>query len=385
MLIKEIRLQNLLSFGPDTPPLELRPLNVLIGPNGSGKSNLIEAISLLQAAPTDVTDPIRQGGGINDWIWKGNPDASAVIEVNAICTPFQQLSELKHRLAIESTNRLNAFLNYESIERMELDAAKAFRFAYLFERDKAIAHENAEQTEIEWERNTSVVSTIRDSMNYPVITSLGRAYRSIRIFRDFDTGRKSNLRLPVRTDVKADFLEEDLSNLPLVLNQLRREPLVKAKLIEYLKALNESVTDLEVIVNSGTVQAFLHEGGFSIPSTRLSDGTLRYLCLVCILAHPDPPRLICIEEPELGLHPDMMPTIAELLREASTRTQLIVTTHSDILIDALTDTPEDVVVCEKHDGCTTMKRLNKDDLAIWLEKYSLGDLWTSGQIGGNRF
>lgn len=62
MLIKTIRLQNLLSFGPDTPELEMRPLNVLIGPNGSGKSNLIEAIGLLQAAPRDITAPIREGG-----------------------------------------------------------------------------------------------------------------------------------------------------------------------------------------------------------------------------------------------------------------------------------------------------------------------------------
>jgi predicted ATPase len=80
MLLHEIKAKNLLSFGPDGVALELRPLNVLIGPNGSGKSNLIEAISLLHAAPTDLAAAVRKGGGVREWIWKGNPDATAVLE-----------------------------------------------------------------------------------------------------------------------------------------------------------------------------------------------------------------------------------------------------------------------------------------------------------------
>ena len=122
-----------------------------------------------------------------------------------------------------------------------------------------------------------------------------------------------------------------------------------------------------------------------MPATRLSDGTLRYLCLLAILCDPDPPPVICIEEPELGLHPDILPKLADLLIEASQRTQLIVTTHSDILVDAMTDRPEAVVVCEKHNGCTRMRRLGKDKLAVWLEQYRLGQLWLKGELGGTRW
>jgi predicted ATPase len=122
-----------------------------------------------------------------------------------------------------------------------------------------------------------------------------------------------------------------------------------------------------------------------IPATRLSDGTLHYLCLLAILCDPEPPPLICIEEPELGLHPDILPKVADLLRSAATRTQLIVTTHSDILVDAMTETPECVVVCAKEDGRTTMQRLVPEELEQWLAKYRLGQLWTKGQIGGNRW
>jgi len=104
------------------------------------------------------------------------------------------------------------------------------------------------------------------------------------------------------------------------------------------------------------------------------------------LCDPDPPPLVCIEEPELGLHPDMLPKIADLLAAASERTQLVVTTHSDMLVDAMTDRPEAVVVVEKHNGQTCMKRLKEDaELRRWLDKYRLGQLWTRGEIGGTRW
>ena len=85
------------------------------------------------------------------------------------------------------------------------------------------------------------------------------------------------------------------------------------------------------------------------------------------------------------MHPDILPTLAELLIEAAERSQLIVTTHSEVLVDALTDTPESVVVCEKFKGQTEMHRLDGAELEAWLERYSLGQLWSKGEIGGNRW
>ena len=101
--------------------------------------------------------------------------------------------------------------------------------------------------------------------------------------------------------------------------------------------------------------------------------------------HPTPPPLICLEEPELGLHPDAIVAVGRLILAASERTQLIITTHSDILVDVLGQVPENIVVCEKHDGQTQMTRLNEADLRGWLERYSLSQLWTKGKLGGNRW
>ena len=175
------------------------------------------------------------------------------------------------------------------------------------------------------------------------------------------------------------------SNLGLFLSRLRKTPKAKAAILEGLKDLYDGVTDFDVTVEGGTVQVFFTEGDFTVPATRLSDGTLRYLCLLAILCDPSPPPLICIEEPELGLHPDILPKLADLLVSASERTQIIATTHSEVLVDALTDRPEAIVVCEKRDAKTEMRRLKREDLVDWLAKYRLGQLWIRGEIGGTRW
>jgi len=85
------------------------------------------------------------------------------------------------------------------------------------------------------------------------------------------------------------------------------------------------------------------------------------------------------------MHPDIIGTIAELLVEASQRTQLIVTTHSDLLISKLTDIPEAVVVCDRTSKGTTLTRLDAEDMEGWLKDYSLGEIWLKGAIGGTRW
>ncbi len=179
---------------------------------------------------------------------------------------------------------------------------------------------------------------------------------------------------------------EDGSNLGLILNDLQNRRETKRALLEKLRVVYEGIEDVTTKVQGGTIQIFFHEEGLDkpIPASRLSDGTLHYLCLLTILLHPDPPPLICIEEPEIGLHPDIIPKIAELLIDASRRTQLIVTTHSETLVSALSEVPEAVVVCERDDRGTQLRRLDPENLKEWLDRYRLGELWAMGEIGGNR-
>lgn len=395
MLIHQILLTNLLSFGENSEPISLnKGLNVLIGPNASGKSNLLEAISLLQAAPKDFTKPIRDGGGIREWLWKGGSSrhAEAILEA-VIEYPFKQEKPmpLRHTLRFtEVSQRLE--IKDERIENREAyPGHEEPYFHYRYQNGSPVLNT------MEWgyrkltpedvDMQQSILAQRKDPDLYPEVTYLGQVYGKIKLYRDWQFGRYTPARLPQQADLPSLYLEENLSNLSLVLSRLKGNLALKKRMLGLLQELYESVEDFDFQIEGGTVQVFFHEAelGYPIPATRLSDGTLRFLCLLTILLHPEPPPLICIEEPELGLHPDVLPVLVDLLKEAGQHTQLIVTTHSADLVDELSDMPEAVFVCEKEEDSTRIKQLDKEELAVWLEKYRLGQLWRRGDIGGNRW
>lgn len=220
---------------------------------------------------------------------------------------------------------------------------------------------------------------------YPELAFLSDFYEGIRLYREWTFGRHAAPRKPQAADLPGDHLLEDARNLALVLNRYRRDVPTKIALLEALGKVFEGITDFSVDVIGGTTQVFLEENGWTIPATRLSDGTVRWLALLAVLLDPKPPPLVCIEEPEVGLHPDLMHILAPLLKSASERMQIIITTHSEALVDAFRDSPEDVMVCERPAGVTTMRRLNREQLSEWIEEYSLGQLWSRGILGGTRW
>ena len=235
--------------------------------------------------------------------------------------------------------------------------------------------------------NQSILSQRNDPNAYPSLNYLAKQYGQMKLYTEWNLGRYTAARQPQNADLPQDFLAEDTSNLALVLNDLLNRPEVKRTILAKLKLFYERAEDITTKVFGGTVQTYLQEEGLksNIPASRLSDGTLRYLCLLAVLCHPDPPPLICLEEPELGLHPDILPTIAELLVEASQRTQIVVTTHSDLLLSALDNAAEYVIVCDRDEKGSRLTRLEPQTMERWLKDYSLGDLWRSGEIGGVRY
>lgn len=390
VLLRSLHLQNLLSFGPDTPELALGPLNLLIGPNGSGKSNLIEAICLLRSSPgtpNGLQSVVRRGGGVQEWIWKGLPNAEGRLEaIFNYNVPGRQ--PLRHVIELAAENQALRLSDEQVEDEHPRPGERGPYFYYRYQNGRPAVNVQGVKRELARETvepDLSILAQRRDPEQYPEITYLATQYGRISAYREWAFGRNTVFREQQPADLRNDRLEEDFSNLGLFLNRMRRRPDAKNEMLRHLRDLYEGVDDFDVSVEGGSVQVFFTEGRFSIPATRLSDGTLRYLCLLAILCDPSPPPLICIEEPELGLHPDILPKIADLLVEASQRTQLIVTTHSDIIVDAMTERPEAVVVCEKHEGQTQMKRLTANDLAVWLENYRLGQLWMRGDLGGTRW
>jgi predicted ATPase len=396
--LRTIKARNVLSFGPESPELELKSLNVLIGPNGAGKSNLLDAISLLQAAPGNLLEPIQTGGGIGEWLWKGSEKAPAA-EIDVTVFYPQGKMALRHRLGFMMAGQRTEIVD-EAVEDEHPSGPHESDpyFYYRYQKGRPVlnvktdspADDGRARRQLRREDlplDQSVVSQRKDPDQYPELTYLGTEYAKIRLFREWNVGRSTQPRRPQQTDLPAEFLSEDAANIALVLNDLEHRSNLRGIIVEKLKDADESIVDFSTRVSGGTIQLFLHYAGMRspVPATRLSDGTFRYLCLLAVLCHPTPPPLVCLEEPELGLHPDLLPGLADLLLEASHRMQLIVTTHSDTLVDGLTQTPEAVIVCEKRNGSTEMIRQTRVELSKWLKTYGLGQLWRNGEIGGNRW
>jgi predicted ATPase len=401
-LLKSIRLRNFLSYGPSAPAVDLLPLNVLIGPNSSGKSNLLEAVDILRATPSDVTQPIRDGGGVEDYLWKGLATKRVpTSEIEAAVYYPEGYGPLKYRLAFTMVGQ-RFEISDEAVENPEPGFGETdvyFYYRYQLGRPilnvrtkreaQAGSRESREERSLHHEDvavGQSILSQRKDPDQYPEVTYLGNQFGKVRLYREWNLGRNTEPRRPQKVDLPGDFLSESANNLPLVLNDLENRAETRKVINEYLNKFYESAEAVTSRLFGGTVQLIVHEQGLKeIPATRLSDGTLRYLCLLAVLCHPEPPPLVCLEEPELGLHPDILPTVAELLVQASDRCQLIVTTHSDILVSALTEKAESVLVCERDADGSRLTRLQSDKLKDWLDKYPLGEVWRMGELGGTRW
>ena len=396
--LRSLKLTNFLSFGPDSHDIELTPLNVIIGPNASGKSNFIEALELIHATPTDISDAIRIGGTAGEWLWKGAlPPKPAVIETR-ICSNGAT-PELRYRLSFTEANSRLEIVDevLETSLPIKPGALDVF-FYYRYQNGHPVINVKQtvkdEETKREYVQRQlkreslnpeqSVFSQRKDPEIYPELTRVAEQFGHIQIFREWGFGRSAALRLAQPANLPSDVLLPTIVNLGLVLNDLEHQD-SWPRFLEYMQRFLPRFKRLTTKVQGGSVQIYLHEDGLKtpIPATRLSDGTIRFLALLAVLLHPKKAPLLCIEEPELGLHPDALAIIAELLVEAKGTTQVIVTTHSDVLVSALTEEAESVLVSDYVGGGTEFRRLEAKKLECWLEQYRLGEIWRMGKLGGN--
>jgi predicted ATPase len=390
VFLKSLRLDSLLSFAPGTSTIDLLPLNVLIGPNASGKSNLIEAVELLRSTPAGFASAIRDGGGVREWLWKG--DSPKIATIDARLARDDNRRDLRYQLEFTAAGD-RVEVTDESLEEAHKhqSAAKDVYFYYRFQRGRPVlnvASDDGKRVERKLQRDSlvpdaSVLSQRKEPDLYPELAWAATSFSRIQTFREWSFGRYAGVRQPQPATAPTDVLAPDASNLGLILNQIVHSGQAR-KFHDVLKRFLPRFERVSTLTQGGTIQFFLHEEELNapVPATRLSDGTIRFLAMSAMLLQPNPPPLVCLEEPELGLHPDALSIVADLLVDASQRTQLIVTTHSDALLSYLTLELESVLVCENIGG-TQVRRLKTDDLKSWLEKYRLGEVWRMGAIGGN--
>jgi len=389
--LRELQIEGLLSFGEKTL-FTFGQLNILVGPNGSGKSNLIDCVRVLRSAPFDIQEAFKDSG-FEDWLYKGvkKQSATATIEVT---TKLPALSNnIRHQIRLGPPLRSRAQLE-EVVSGMEGENEHTDQYFVGSYRSGATLRvsrtggrrRERKLGENEYDPLQSILSQIRDTEQYPEITRLSDLYANIRIYSEWTFGRNSSLRKPTPTGRSGAMLSESMDDLALALNGLEKTA-AHEKIRVLLHELKDTYLDYATRFLFGHIGLELVEAPFDLPlpAKRLSDGTLRFLALAAILLQPSPPPLICLEEPELGMHPDMIRMVAGMITDASARTQLIITTHSEHLLTALQDDFDVLFAFNAGLTGSIVRPFSREEYKEWRQDHTLGELWTTGELGGNRW
>ena len=361
-------------------------LNVLIGPNGSGKSNLLHALSLLQsAAEGELPREILKLGGIGPLLWDG------------------QASSLSWHLL---THPLDGPLFTYDLKLVQLGSTSSYRVEEerLTEEDDDLQFHRSLRRSLhkvyinDGEDPTWDVDSEDLQEDQPLLFSLGTPFggrphhrfrkglRQWMVYHDMRVDREALIRQAAVARFEKQIAADGQNLIPVLHTLYTGDRTFKKSLDAAMRAAFG--TDYEELVfppaADQRIQLRLRWRSLKTEQSaaNLSDGTLRFLLLIAILANPEPGDLIAIDEPETGLHPNMLPIIAELATEASERTQVILTTHSPQFLDAFTGEPPTTTVAEWVDGETKLSVLDGEELRRWLEHYSLGAMFRSGELEG---
>ena len=346
----------------DLTDFELTHLNIIIGGNGAGKSNLISFFRMLRAlVDGNLNRYVKDNGGAGDLLFNGRKHTKqwslklcSVPEVSGSSCPPHPMTpvhwKMKHAFSVEAPR---AGGNWETVENG---------------------------------KSQMVAEVLKDTGDAKYSKPVYEAISSWQIYHFHDTSSTAAMRhyeivqdnMALRTDAAniGPFLlklkKEQTRAYNEILNAVR---MVTPFFDDFLLEPREAGSKLEVNLS------WTQKGSdYPMQPYHFSDGTIRFICLATALLQPDPPSTIIIDEPELGLHPAAISILGELIEVASQNTQVIVATQSPALIDQFAI--KDIVVVNREDGASTFKRLKEKDFSVWLENYSVGELWTKNVIAG---
>ncbi len=314
---------------------ELKSLNIIIGANGSGKSNLISFFRMLRAfIDGNLNRFVSENGGAGDILYNGR--------------------KVTQRMGFEM-----------------IFGARGFRFELVPTPKDEFAVEN----EARYEEGASSYSLSVDDV-----------IRLWQVYHFHDTGSNAEMRFPQIVQ-ENEYLRASAENIGPFLLKLREE---------HNREYNEIVNAVKLVApffddfilkpskkgEAEKVNISWRQKGSDFPMQpyHLSDGTIRFICLATALLQPDLPSTIIIDEPELGLHPEAIEVLAELIKTASKQTQVIVATQSPALINYFSI--DDIVVVNRKDGQSIFTRMKSEDFSVWLKDYSVGELWEQNIING---
>jgi predicted ATPase len=344
--------------------LELKRLNLVIGANGVGKSNLVNAFRFLHDIYREQLQTLSASGNPATYFFHG-PKVTPEIRLKAKFTDQEKLIAVEYALVV------------------------GFGDAGLFVKNEGVAYQYVPSHSTEPSTGSVSLAPSKESnlrnINEPSTKLFADDVATYRVYHLADTSRTAGVKQPSKIDDNRS-LAADASNLASMLL------LFKQKFPDHFNLIENTIKQIAPFFDGFVVEPLRanpemiklewRERGSDdyFDGHSLSDGTLRFMCLATLLLQPDAPRLILLDEPELGLHPAAINVLAALLRQASVNSQILLATQSVTLINQFQ--PEDVLVAERENGATVFRRLNSEDYANWMEEYSLGEMWEKNLIGG---
>lgn len=399
-MIKEIKITNFYSFYEET--VKINPnTNILIGINGSGKSNFLKVLRLLKEGVAGIglkKHIIDNLGGFDNCFFKGsNRNDLHTISIEYIFEGvkisqknygFRFTDDIIYTITLSKSSSLSNYYIKEKIENNQgfvyLDFSNGTghlneKVAEKNNRTRLVRYEDYDPQEL-------AMREVSDTDRYFALTTLKKAIKDIVVYDYFDTTPKSPIRRPMLPTSEKRLIS-DGTNLPQILNTIKinHKPQYR-RIAEMLNEVNSNFSGFDFNFLGGNIELMLEENNLnsSIHVSNISDGTLRYLCLLSILYNPERGSIICIDEPEVGLHPDMILNIANAVKEAAENSTIIISTHSDNLLNYFNI--EDIRVFEKDENNSTkVVSYTASQFADWYEDFSLGQMWKQGDLGGVRY
>ena len=412
------------------PSVNLNNLNIFIGSNGSGKSNFISCLKFLKDCLIAIPDANRDVSSFEDAVSKigggrildVNVESPAKVSIACCFSQINQTGNLQKDSAIldfklyTDRQKVRASISEEYLyggeDLRETSSRQPFYYYKLHERElgqgvlSVYKSPGQESTHFEDLDNIptnsfglfTIPTLLENSLLPPENTPIYKIRRELIEFISkwqFYNANNMNLSLIRTAEPKIGgsdiYLSASGDNLPLVLYNLNQKSInFEDSINEAMKSILPKTRRLRALPSgrlSLTVEWYfegIDDEAFYL--NEMSDGTVRMLCWATILHSPLLPSLIVIDEPELGLHVSWMPILAEWIKKAATKTQIIITTHSPDLLDHFTDCLENVLCFYPENRMYfSVKSLSKELLEPKLEEgWQLGDLYRVGDpsIGG---
>ena len=339
---------------------------VLLGPNGAGKSNILRFFQLLSAlAHRRLGEFVEQRGGANDQLFGGHQHTK---RIKAQVSFGTYLGTNTYAVDLERTEADELRLRNEDFRFRPADGKGGLNYGPNYGGLESGFVRMACSEKGDW-RSRAAVDLLRDCMAYQFHDTSGTSL------------------LKTRWDAEDNYrLLEHGGNLAPILIHLRNNDLSKYELIcRHVRRVLPEFDGFELYENYGKtlLRWRAKTTGQTIGAHLTSDGSLRVFCLITLLNLPNVllPKVILLDEPELGLHPFAVSLVSDMVKAMAQERQVIVATQSPYFVDAFS--LHEVVVLTMRDGKTEAKRLSDQDFSHWLEEHTTGELWWMNLLGGH--